>query len=133
MTTVTAHNAPKPVRCYQARSCEECGLLFQPTHSNQKMHRGCSKVRRCRLQGHSDAKRDARKHAERELRSGIAKPPIRDFAPDFLRALPEMKAELVRQTRAFTMPYILPSDPLEITSFRVATERRGTGNRGPLT
>jgi|SRR5688572_5507950 len=94
-----------------------------------------------------DRARAARRYAERRNPQLTRKSPLRShgawisehhlpsarryiYRPDFLLALTEMKAELVRQTGAMMMPVLLPSDPLEISSFRVANQRRGTGNGG---
>jgi hypothetical protein len=49
---------------------------------------------------------------------------------DFQLHLPAMRAELERQMGALVMPRVAVNDPLELPSYRSATQRRGTGN-GP--
>lgn len=81
------------VRRHESRPCLRCGVHFTPTHGLEKYDRECARLQQI------DFGRNRRSRPERAKAKAHGKPRkplIRDLAPDFLRAFPELVAELDR-------------------------------------
>ena len=109
------------------RLCADCRQPFV-------RHARCTRCEPCQVEHNraEQAKRDAKRRRRSPLQSRTGGAIIEQrqrhkyrvpFRDDFLRALPEMRAELERSMALFTSPLVLPSDPLFLPSVRERTQR----------
>jgi hypothetical protein len=104
-----------------------CWRCRQPFEAPNEHYRCCPACKAAYAQARRDELR-----AQTALRAGTARRPRQApyiYHPDFTLHLDAMRAELKRATSGEKAIYITPGDPAEISSFRVANQRRGSGNR----
>lgn len=105
---------------FEPRPCDECGQTFTPTHGNQTLMPECAQ---------------ARQNRHRRIQSQIPrspnpprprKPLIGAVAPDFLRELPSLRAELDRVAPLGSKLTARDYRSVPLTELGCVRDRRGT-------